>query len=66
MTMPRPNFRRVTIDFDVGSDPIAGEIGESDGQTHPFSGWLGLAGALEHVLELHGQPPEQPQPAEDS
>jgi hypothetical protein len=40
---------RVTLEFEPGSDPPCGRL--LTGQAvYPFTGWLGLATALEHVI----------------
>lgn len=40
---------RVTLEFEQGSDPPCGRllVGKA---SYPFTGWLGLATALEHVI----------------
>lgn len=59
--MPRGERRRVTLDIAVG-DPIEGRLQGEDGRARPFVGWIGLARALEEVLE---QRPSVPAPAAD-
>ena len=53
---------RVTLEFEQGSDPPCGRL--LAGQAvYPFSGWLGLAAALEHVIgadTLTGSGPAAP------
>lgn len=48
--------RRLTfrLDLDLGSDPIEGELWEPTGLRLPFSGWLGLADALERATDRDG------------
>lgn len=31
--------------------PPAGQVGPHDGELHPFSGWVGLAAAIESCLD---------------
>jgi hypothetical protein len=38
------------IELEHGSEPIRGTIGPQDGPATPFTGWLGLAAALERAL----------------
>lgn len=42
--------RRVTLDLDVGSDPITGVLRDEHAASTPFCGWLALASALEQLL----------------
>lgn len=42
--------RRLILEFDPGSDPIAGHLGDEH-EAQPFSGWLEFAAALRSVLE---------------
>jgi hypothetical protein len=41
----------LTLEIDADSDPIAGRVSERGARGQPFVGWLGLARALELVLE---------------
>lgn len=45
--------RRLTLrlDLDLVSDPIEGELWEPTGLRLAFSGWLGLADALERAID---------------
>ena len=47
----RARTRVLTLEIDSDSDPIAGRLSEGGARGQPFVGWLGLARALEHVLE---------------
>lgn len=48
---PQPR-RKLTLDIENGpSDSIAGRVSNETGDGVEFSGWLGLAGALETALE---------------
>jgi hypothetical protein len=40
---------RVTIDIDVGSDPISGSVDIPGGRAEPFVGWSALAELLEEA-----------------
>jgi hypothetical protein len=42
--------RRLILEFDPGSDPIAGRLGDEH-EAQPFSGWLEFAAALRSALE---------------
>lgn len=51
----------VTLEVDPTSNPIEGIARDECGAERPFIGWLGLATALEHALEMrlvdpHGHP----------
>jgi hypothetical protein len=41
----------VTLELDPSSDPIRGIARDEHGAERPFTGWLGLARALEAALE---------------
>jgi hypothetical protein len=45
----QPPTVRVTLEFELGSDPPCGRI-LTGHAVYPFVGWLGLATALEHVI----------------
>ena len=60
----QPPTVRVTLEFEVGSDPPRGRLLTAQ-DVYPFVGWLGLATALEHVIGV--DPPCQssaPAPAD--
>jgi hypothetical protein len=46
----------VTLEVDPTSDPIQGIARDERGAERTFSGWVGLAAALEHALELDAPP----------
>ena len=41
---------RIAIDVRVDGDQITGHAGDGTGEPRPFSGWLGLIGALDRLL----------------
>ncbi len=45
---PGPARRRVTLDIDVGVEPLSGILWADD-VGHPFAGWLALASAIERL-----------------
>lgn len=50
--------RVLTLEIDAVGDPISGCLSESGGAAgQRFVGWLGLARALELVLDAAGRPP---------
>jgi hypothetical protein len=42
--------RHIAIDVRVDGDQISGHAGDGTGQPTPFSGWLGLIGALDGLI----------------
>jgi hypothetical protein len=48
--MERRGQRTFTLKIDVDADPIAGAVADERGDANEFSGWLGLAKALEILL----------------
>jgi hypothetical protein len=48
MSEPLPSVR-VTLELDVGSQPIRGTIADPWGGEHECIGWLALIGALEEL-----------------
>jgi hypothetical protein len=49
--------RRLALRIDLEADPISGSVGEEAGAQHRFSGWIGLAAALEAIrAELAPEP----------
>jgi hypothetical protein len=52
---------RLTLELEVGSEPIVGSL-RADGRRYDFSGWLGLATALERAISTaaDAQPAAQP------
>lgn len=61
--MPTPQERVLVLRIDEGAVPIAGSVDDdASGASHVFSGWLGLARALELVLGPD-MPPDPDGPA---
>jgi hypothetical protein len=47
----------LTLRIDLGADPITGSLQSPDTASHRFSGWIGLAAALEAIrAELAREP----------
>lgn len=42
--------RHIAIDVRIDGEEISGEAGDGMGQPTPFSGWLGLIGALDELI----------------
>ncbi len=62
MTLPcvpdaERHTRTLTLEVDANSDPIQGIARDELGDERPFSGWVGLATALEHALERRVEEP---------
>lgn len=49
--------RTVTLEVDPTSNPIHGIARDELGVERPFSGWVGLATALEHTFDIRAQHP---------
>jgi hypothetical protein len=49
--MPAPEYARLTIDFDLQAEPIAGVVQGDDGHGQPFAGWMALTRAIELTLD---------------
>jgi hypothetical protein len=49
--MPAPEYARLTIDFDLQADPIAGVVHDDSGHGQPFAGWMGLTRTIELALD---------------
>ena len=49
--------RTLTLEVDANSNPIQGIARDELGEERPFSGWVGLATALEHALERRVEEP---------
>jgi hypothetical protein len=47
---------RLTLELEVGSEPIVGSL-STDGRRYDFSGWLGLATALERAISTAADAP---------
>ena len=56
MPVDKRRTRTVTLEVDPTSDPIQGIARDERGAERTFCGWLGLAAALEHALELDAPP----------
>jgi hypothetical protein len=48
--MKAESRRSFRLDLDVKARPITGRLEEAEGAGHEFTGWLGLAAALERLL----------------
>jgi hypothetical protein len=42
---------RLTLDLRVDGDQISGQAGDGRGRPESFSGWVGLIGVLDRLLE---------------
>jgi hypothetical protein len=42
-------LRRLSIEVEIGTDPITGRVGDPSGASVSFSGWLDLIDALERA-----------------
>ena len=51
---------RLTLDLVPGAEPIAGVLRDSAGREREFSGWLGLAAALEVLAPGEAEPAKSP------
>jgi hypothetical protein len=59
----QPQTLRVTLEFERGTDPPCGRLLASQA-IYPFTGWLGLAAALERALSAGTDtPPSRGRPA---
>jgi hypothetical protein len=56
-----PRRRRLTLELETAHHPIAGVLSDEGGIVRPFTGWIGLAQALETLLDLA---PDQRLPTE--
>jgi hypothetical protein len=64
-----PRRRRLTLELETAQHPIAGILSDEGGIVRPFTGWIGLAQALEALLDPAsdqalptGSPGSVPQP----
>ena len=55
---------RIVCDVQIDGDSLIGRVSRRGGETHDFSGWLGLLGALQvllaptdHSPATHGESP---------
>jgi hypothetical protein len=66
--MPAPEYARLTIDFDLQADPIAGVVHDDGGHGQPFAGWMALTRTIELTLDAArraitgDEPPRQETP----
>lgn len=49
--MRSPDHARLTIDFDLQADPIAGVVHDDGGHGEPFAGWMALTRTIERSLD---------------
>ena len=62
---PRMTTRRITLDLELGVEPITGFLECGDNLRHAFSGWLELASLLEGNTAVCGEERAEQQPAPD-
>jgi hypothetical protein len=48
--MCTPSRCVLTLELDAGAEPLAGVVCDEAGNRCPFTGWLGLASALEAAM----------------
>ena len=48
--MSNAALRTLTLQVDPAANPIAGAVRDERGTNRTFSGWIGLAAALEHAI----------------
>lgn len=54
--------RRIfALEIDAGANPMTGRVGEEGIASEPFVGWLGLARALERLLDDNRRRDDPPQ-----
>lgn len=41
----------ITLELELGADALAGRAIDPAGDVHPFSGWIGLVGVLDELIE---------------
>lgn len=67
--MPGSAHARLTIEFDLSADPIAGVVHDgSAGTGRAFTGWMALTGLIEDTLDAarrDGPPRPQAAPGRD-
>jgi hypothetical protein len=61
--MSTENNSCITLELEVGADPIRGSIEHADGSRQPFWGWLELIEELRRVAAEEPERPSQPTPA---
>jgi hypothetical protein len=55
--------REYTLELDIDADPITGRLRNGSGEACAFTGWLGLASALERQLAAPATNNDQPAPS---
>lgn len=58
MTGEERRIVRVSLELDLEARPIAGVLTDGDGMETRFTGWLGLASALEDLQSSRAGAPE--------
>lgn len=56
--------RQITLELDLGSEPITGSLQGEDGTIVPFAGWLQLAAAIERCTSEPGEGNSGPGPSD--
>jgi hypothetical protein len=52
--------RPISVELQIdGTSPLSGRLRTDDGDWRGFAGWIGLAGAIDGVLEGHGREDER-------
>jgi len=49
------SLRSLVLEIDPSNDPVSGWLSDEHGTRRSFSGWLGLAGALETLIDAPGE-----------
>lgn len=62
--MSAPEYARLTIDFDLQADPIAGLVRDDGGHGQPFAGWMALTPPSSSPSRPPGGPPARMIPAD--
>lgn len=57
---------RLTVELELGADPIRGSIEQADGRRQRFWGWLELIEALSRVATDECVAPSEPLPTNNS
>lgn len=50
---------QLSLRIDLHADPISGSIGPAGGGSRRFTGWIGLAGALEQIRAEQAHAPSR-------
>jgi hypothetical protein len=56
---PERSRLRARLDIDLAASPIEGILTADDGRETRFTGWLGLAAALEDLQDAASREPER-------